>query len=223
MWKCALFGFLMVTVCCGPVRAQGKAGLLKGLQGNNDSDNERKDVEGVIWEYKVMEHDESDRSERTKMTGRLRIKQTALFAVGKVEYSNDVEKEEKDGDKADAGSEAPVVPIGSLKERLQGKKPAAKGEGGEDINKQVKGVLSQRLKQKSEEQTGSERIGDLTKQLAKEYTFRFDEDDEHPLSGLAVIKPDAKARGGVWLGFYDEFEDGKKKKRWRIEMRKIEE
>ena len=223
MWKCALLGFLIIAVYCEPMRAQGKAGLLKGLQGNNDSDNGRKDVEGVIWEYKVMEHDEKDRSERTKMTGRLRIKQTALFAVGKVEYTNGGDKEEKDGDKAGAGSESPAGPAGSLKERLQGKQPATQGEESEDIKKQAKSVLSQKLKQQSEEQSGSERIGDLIKQLAKEYTFRFDEDDDHPLSGLAVVKPDTKSKGGVWLGYYDEFEDGKKKKRWRIEMRKVEE
>jgi hypothetical protein len=223
MWKCALFGVLMIAVCCGPVRGQGKAGLLKEKLGNNDSDANRKDVEGVIWEYKVMQHDEKDRSDRTKMTGRLRIKQTSLFAVGKVEYSNSVEKEEKDDGKADEGNEAPIAPAGSLKERLQGKKPTTSGEGGEDIKKQAKEVLSQKLKQHSEEQTGSERIGDLIKQLAKEYTFRFDEDDDYPLSGLAVVQPDTKSKGGVWLGYYDEFEDGKKKKRWRIEMRKIEE
>ena len=83
MWKFALVSFLITAVYCGPIRAQGRAGLLKGLQGNDESDNRRKDVEGVIWEYKVMEHDERDRSERTKMTGRLRIKQTSIFAVCK--------------------------------------------------------------------------------------------------------------------------------------------
>jgi hypothetical protein len=61
------------------------------------------------------------------------------------------------------------------------------------------------------------------KQLAKVYTFRFDEDDDYPLSGLAVVQPDTKAKGGLWRGYYDEFEDGKKKQRWRIELRKIEE
>ena len=223
MWKCALFGFLMIAVCCGQAGVQGKAGLLKEKQGNNDSDTKRKDVEGAIWEYKVMQHDEKDRSDRTKMTGRLRIKQTSLFAVGKVEHSNSVEKEEKDNVKAEAGSEAPIAPTGSLKERLQGKKPTTSGEGGEDIKKQAKELLSQKLKQQSEGQSGSERIGDLIKQSAKEYTFRFDEDDDYPLSGLAVVKPDTKSKGGVWLGYYDEFEDGEKKKRWRIEMRKIEE
>ena len=225
MWKCTLLSVMITVAYCGPVNAQGKAGLLKGLQGNNDSDNKRNDVEGVIWEYKVIEHDERDRSERTKMTGRLRIKQTALFAVGKVDYTKSVEKkekEEKDDDKAGAGNEPPSGPAGALRGRLQGNKPTAQGDGGEALKEQAKGVASQLLKQKSEEQTGSERIGDLIKHNAREYKFRFDEDDDYPLSGLAFLQPDA-GRGGVWRGYYDEFVDGKVTKRWRIEMRKIEE
>ncbi len=223
MWKFTLLSLAIAVAYCGPTNAQGKAGLLKGLQGSNEADNQRKDVEGFIWEYKVMEHDERDRSERTKMTGRLRIKQTALFAVGEVEYTTHEDEEEKDDNKAGADNEPPASPAGNLRKRMQGKKPSAQGEGGEDIKAQVKGVVSQSLKQKSEEQTGSERIGDLIKQLAKEYTFRFDEDDDHPLSGLAVVQPDTKSKGGVWRGYYDEFEDGKKKKRWRFELRKIDE
>lgn len=223
MWKQALMSCLLIVAFCGSLNAQGKAGLLKGLQGNDDSDNGRNDVEGVVWEYKVMEHDEVDRSERTKMTGRLRIKQTALFAVGKVEYTNKVDKEEKDNGKAGVVNEPPASPAGSLKERLQSKKPTAQSEGSQGIKEQVKGRVSQVLKQQGEELTGSERIGDLIKQLTKEYTFRFDEDDDYPLSGLAVVRPDTKAKGGVWLGYYDEYEDGKEKKRWRIEMRKVEE
>ena len=113
----------MITVCCGPVRGQGKVGLLMEKQGFNDSDTKRKDTEGFIWEYNVMQNDEKVRSRRTKMTGSLRTKQTFLFAVGKVEYSNRVEKVGKDDGKADVGNEAPIAPAGSLKERLQGKKP----------------------------------------------------------------------------------------------------
>jgi hypothetical protein len=223
MWKCALLSCLITAIYCGPTSAQGRAGLLKGLQGNNESDNRRKDVEGVIWEYKVMEHDERDRSERTKMTGRLRIKQTSIFAVGKVEYANNVAKGEQGDDKAGAGNESAAGPRGALRERLLGEKSTTRGKEGADIPKQAKSLLSQRLSQKSEEQVGSERIGDLIKQNRNEYTFRFDEDDDYPLSGLAVLQPDTTGRGGVWLGRYDEFENGKKKKRWRIEMRKVEE
>lgn len=207
MWKCILLSLAIGVVYCGPTNAQGKAGLLKGLQ-NNDADNQRKDFEGFIWEFKVMEHDEKDRSERTKMTGRLRIKQTALFAIGEVEYATKGDEEKK---------------VDNLAGAEKGKQPSVQGKEGQDIKEQIKGVVSQRLKQQSEEQTGSERIGDLIKQLAKESTFRFDEDDDYPLSGLAVVQPDSKAKGGLWRGYYDEFEDGKKKKRWRIELRKIEE
>jgi hypothetical protein len=208
MWKRIILSLAIGVVYCGPTNAQGKAGLLKGLQGNNDTDKNRKDFEGFIWEYKVMEHDEKDRSERTKMTGRLRIKQTALFAVGEIEYATK-ENEQAKADKL-VGAD-------------NGKQPSAQSKEGQDIKEQIKGAVSQKLKQQSEEQTGSERIGDLIKQLAKEYTFRFDEDDDYPLSGLAVVQPDTKAKGGLWRGYYDEFEDGKKKKRWRIELRKIEE
>jgi hypothetical protein len=223
MWKSTLLSLAIGIVYCGPINAQGKAGLLKGLQGNNDMDNQRKDFEGFIWEYKVMQHDETDRSKKTNMTGRLRLKQTALFAVGEVEYAANKDEEEKDENKAGTENEPSASPASNLKKRMQGKQPSVQGEGGQDIKEQVKGVVSQRLKQQSEEQTGSERIGDLIKQLAKEYTFRFDEDDDYPLSGLAVVQPDATAKGGVWRGYYDEFEDGKKKKRWRFELRKIEE
>ncbi len=224
MLKCTLLSLVITVVYCGPINAQGKGGLLKGLQGNNDSDNPRNDVEGFIWEYKLIEPDERDRSERTKMTGRLRIKQTSVFAVGQVKYTNDIDQGIKDAEQAGPGngSLAGGGP-GALRERLQDKTSTTRGEEGEDVKKQAKNLLSQRLKQESEEQTGSERIGDLIKQTQSEYKFRFDEDDEYPLSGLAVLKPDTKSKGGVWLGRYDEFENGKKKKTWRIEMRKIEE
>ena len=220
MLKLTLLSLVITVLSCGPMYAQGKAGLVKGLKDNNDSDNKRKDVEGVIWEYKVMEHDEKDRSERTKMTGRLRIKQPSLFAIGKVEYSKNVGKEDKGDGKAADGRETSAEPAGGLKQRMQDKKPKAQGE---DIKEQAKSVLSQGLKQQSEQQIGAERIGDLIKLEANEYRFRFDEDDDHPLSGLAVLQPDTKSKGGVWLGYYDEFADGKKTKRWRIEMRKVEE
>ena len=221
MWKYNLLVVVFVALCCSTANAQGKLGLLKGRQNKNDSDQRRKDVEGVIWEYKLMEHDERDRSERTKMTGRLRIKQTALFAVGEVEYIN---TEEGGKDEGGAGKDdtSPAGTGGGLMERLQSKKPEAQSEGSDELKRQAKELLSQRLKQKTEEKTGSERIGDLIKQSRREYRFRFDEDDEYPLSGLAVLHPKASG-GGVWLGYYDAFADGKKKKRLRIEMRKLEE
>ncbi len=100
MWKHALLGLAIGVVYCGPTNAQGNAGLLKGLQANKDTENQRKDVEGFIWEYKVIEPDERDRSKRTRMTGRLRIKETALFAVGKVEFTTNNDEEQKDESKA---------------------------------------------------------------------------------------------------------------------------
>lgn len=44
----------------------------------------------------------------------------------------------------------------------------------------------------------------------------------YPLSGLVKLKPDTK-KNGVWAGTYEEFAGGKKLKRWRFEMRKVEE
>lgn len=80
MLKLSLLSLVITVLSCGPMYAKGKAGLVKEQKDNNDSDNKRKDVQGVIWKYKVMEHDEKDRSERTKMTGRLRIKQPSPWA-----------------------------------------------------------------------------------------------------------------------------------------------
>ena len=62
----------------------------------------------------------------------------------------------------------------------------------------------------------------MTKSTSSEKTFRFDEDDDYPLSGMVVVQPDSE-NNGVWLGRYDEFVNGKKENRWRFEMRKIEE
>lgn len=57
---------------------------------------------------------------------------------------------------------------------------------------------------------------------SSEYRFELDQDDDYPLSGLVKLKPDAK-KDGVWSGNYEEFAGGQKVKRWRFEMRKIEE
>lgn len=101
-------------------------------------------------------------------------------------------------------SRATAITITS-KRTSRGISDGTKAEVGQDkdINEQVKAVVSQRLTQQNEEQTVSESIGDLIKQLAKECTFRFDEDDDYPLSGPAVVQPDAKAKGAVWRGYYD--------------------
>ena len=190
-------------------RRQGKTGGRRQgggltIQRDGNSTNRRQDVEGTIWEFKVMDNNESNKSKRTQMTGRIRIKQSSVFAVGNVEVA------EKNGQGA-AGGEAGDKPNRSTK----------RGSSG-DVQSELKGLLSQRINKVKQEDTGGERIGDMTKSKSSEKTFRFDEDDDYPLSGMVVVQPDGKSNG-VWLGRYDEFSDGKKEKRWRFEMRKIEE
>jgi hypothetical protein len=152
-----------------------------------------------------MDANESDKSKRTKMTGRIRIKQSSVFAVGGVEVAEKTEQEAA----GDDGGDRP--------DRLT-KRGSSGGVQGE-----LKGLLSQRISKAKQEGSGGERIGDMTKSKSSEKTFRFDEDDDYPLSGIVVVQPDTEKSNGVWLGKYDEFSNGKKKKRWRFEMRKIEE
>ena len=202
---------LIVAVCCSVSSAQGirkkKAAAAKRLldaasRSEDSSTNRRSDVEGTIWEYKVLDSHEKNKSKQTKMTGRIRIKQSAIFAVGKVVLSNQDDPESGESSDSDDSDGATTET---------------------DVKAQVKNLVSERLKQAESETTGGERVGDLSKSRQNEHTFRFDEDDEYPLSGIVVVKPDTKKQNGVWIGRYDEFSNGRKKKRWRIEMRKIEE
>ncbi|TWU04765.1 hypothetical protein Pla52n_28090 [Stieleria varia] len=163
-------------------------------QGGVESTNRRQDVEGTVWEYKVIEPGEKDDSKETKMTGRLRIKQTSIFAVGKPKMVGEQENEGKE----------------------------AKQNGDADLRGNVKGLLSQRLNESKVQTTGDERIGDYSTSGSSEYKFEFDQDDAYALSGLVKLKPDTK-KNGVWAGTYEEFSGGKKVKRWRFELRKIEE
>ena len=206
------------------------------IQRDGNSTNRRQDVEGTIWEFKVMDSSESNKSKRTQMTGRIRIKQTSVFAVGKVEVADSeqvasgnaaemMKKFDRNGDQKLNTSELDAL-LASMRGGGSGSKrsgpPSTSGRGSGGVQSELEGLLSQRIKKAKEEDTGGERIGDMTKSKSSEKTFRFDEDDEHPLSGIVVVEPDSKSNG-VWLGRYDEFADGKKVKRWRFEMRKIEE
>ncbi|TWT97125.1 hypothetical protein [Neorhodopirellula pilleata] len=172
----------------------GKPDIAVLNQGGTESTNRRQDVEGTVWEYKVIEPGERDDSKETKMTGRLRIKQTSIFAVGKPKMVGEQENEGKE----------------------------AKENGDTDLRGNLKGLLSQRLNESKVQTTGDERIGDYSTSGSSEYKFEFDQDDAYALSGLVKLKPDTK-RNGVWAGTYEEFAGGKKVKRWRFEMRKVEE
>lgn len=218
MSKYLLFGCLVLTVCCGTALAQRKL----PVQINVDSNNRFKDVEGTIWEFKVIDRAEKNAAKKTKMTGKIRIKQTSVFAVGKVKVAEkEDKKQEQAADEGEGAGGGPFALRDRLKRRVEGG-PGAK-TGSNKLEGEMKGLLSQKIGKAREEDTGGERVGDLTKDKSSERMFRFDEDDKYELSGVVVVKPDTKKRNGVWLGRYDEFVDGKKKKRWNFEMRKIQE
>ncbi|MEL7337135.1 MAG: hypothetical protein AAFN70_13135 [Planctomycetota bacterium] len=202
--KFTIFALLVLMFTTNESMAQGR---LKGKIGGGkrgptvlkpevgNSSDKRQDVEGTVWEFKVIDPKEKDESKQTIMTGRIRIKQSSVFAVGKVKMAGENEKK---------GAEA-------------------KGTEGSDVRGKFKGLLSQRMNESKSATTGSERIGDLSKATSSEYSYEFDQDDNYPLSGLVKIKPDTQKKNGVWSGNYEEFSGGKKVKRWRFEMRKIEE
>ena len=201
-----MFMMLIFMITTSDSSAQGlrqrRSGGRLTIKRDPSSTDKRQDVEGTIWEFKVMESNESNKSKRTRMTGRIRIKQSSVFSAGKVEQTGQQEPSDKGGDQPNRSTQ---------------RGPSGNKQG------ELKGLLSQRINKANELDMGGERIGDMTKSKSSEKTFQFDEDDEHPLSGIVVVKPDTTNRNGVWLGRYDEFSNGKKKKRWRFEMRKIEE
>ena len=237
---------IVVAVLCDAATAQrrlprrpgGRSGGGVQIQRDGDSTNRRNDVEGTIWEFKVLDSSESNRSKQTKMTGRIRIKQTSVFAVGKVEVKEQLDSKDsgdatqvmrefdRNGDQQLNTSELDALLASMRSGNRSGQAgdsgPAGNREGGH-VQGELKGLLSQRINSAKQQDTGGERIGDLTKDRSSEKTFRFDEDDEYPLSGMVVVTPDTKKSNGTWLGRYDEFVDGRKENRWRFEMRKIEE
>ena len=178
-----------------------KLGALRGA--SDESNDKRQDVEGTIWEYKVLDPKEKDPKLQTLLTGKFRIKQTSIFSVGDAKLVNGA---------------------GKLAEQPVGGKGKGKGTGSEsgNVRGQLQGLLSQRLKKSEEQNSGGDRIGDIAKGSSTKYKYEFDQDDEYPLSGLVDVSLDTK-KNGVWSGNYEEFSGGKKVNRWRFEMRKIEE
>ncbi|MEM8944584.1 MAG: hypothetical protein AAGD11_05310 [Planctomycetota bacterium] len=238
MSKCLLIGCLVFAAFCEVADAQRPLRGNLSVEVDGSSINRRQDVEGSIWEFKVIDRAEKNASKKTKLTGKLRIKQTAVFAVGKIEVT---EKEAENRDKVQPGADnrqdANANQRG-LRGRLTRRVTAAQGEDtgsttddsrivpGRDSNSvqgELRGLRGERNNRSIGGDVGGERVGDLTKDLSNEKMFRFDEDDKYRLSGVVVVKPDTKRRNGVWIGRYDEFTDGKKKQRWSFELRKIEE
>lgn len=237
---------LMSVWFCSAAQAQGLKGKLRGNlgggSGESTRDNQRNDFEGAVWEYKVMDRHEKDKSKQTLMVGRFRVKQSAVFAVGGVEVVNRqpelsseeqaaqyMEKFDTDRDGGLNTNELTKLLKSMRKKQSTTKTTAAAGNsktGGpakSGIGNDLKGLLSDRIGRAKEEGTGSERIGDMNKKNARTCIFNFDQDDDYPLSGRVDVKPDSNQKGGVWFGDYDEYVDGKKRHRWRIELRKIDE
>ena len=189
----------LVSVCfCQTGFAQGRlkdkirnAAGKGNKETSSSSEDKRNDFEGVIWEFKVIDRKEKDKTKQTKMTGLLRVKQNAIFAMGDVEKGS-----KKEGEKQDEKTE---------------------------VRGRLKDIMSKRLNKAEGSSSEGERIGDMSKNGAKEYIFKFDEDDDYPLSGRAELKPDTKNKGGIWFGKYVEYLAGNKKKSWRMELRKIDE
>lgn len=244
---------------CPISHAQGLKNKLRGKikgtsseSGGGERENQLFDFEGVVWEYKIMDRTERNQSKKTRMEGRIRIKQSAVFAVGGVDVIKSepdltereqavefIKKFDRDGNQqlnekeltkllmslaknqssVAASEEGKKVNRGSLEANRSANRSANALQG------ELNGLLSQRINgaKEKEQGAGSERIGDLSKKTSTECLFIFDQDDSYPLSGRAELQPDTNNKGGVWFGYYDEYVDGKKRHRWRIEMRKIDE
>ena len=249
--KCLLVIFFTTFCFCSASHGQGLKDKLRGkMKGGgaveSDRDNQRVDFEGAVWEYKIIDSKEKDKSKQTRMIGRIRIKQNAVFAVGGVEVIESqpeltpseqaakyINQFDKDGD-----DRLDTTELTKLLKSMQsnqstitsttgsGKSKPLSGDsadGSTGLKGDFKSLLSQRVNSAKEEGTGSDRIGDLSKNDTKESVFTFDQDDSYPLSGRAELRPDKYKKGGVWIGSYDEYVNGKKQHRWRIEMRKIDE
>ncbi len=240
-----LLFFFETSHAQGPLKkklesARGSGGVKIGRNSGDDSGSRRNDFEGSVWEFKIIDTKERDNSKKTHMTGRLRVKQTAVFAVGEPVISESSPQrspsEEADAllQKFDRNSDGQL----SSKELTSMVKSVRRGDtafsastssqansrGTPDVKGDMKSLVSQRLRgAKEADAGGGSRIGDFSKQNTSKSIFTFDEDDDFPLSGRAEVKPDTKKKGGVWFGHYDEYVGGKKQKRWRMELRKIDE
>jgi hypothetical protein len=120
----------------GPLKKKldaARRGAAAGKQSENDSNDKRNDVEGTIWEFKVIDRKEKDVSKQTKMTGKLRMKQTSVFSVGDVLMVGEQENKQK-----------------------------AKSDSS-DVKGQLEGLLSQRMKKAKQKDTGGDRVGDFSK------------------------------------------------------------
>lgn len=200
----ALIAYCDTGLAQGPIRGKKpteRINIATTQQISTDSHNRRQDIEGTIWEYKVFDHTEKDPAKALHMSGRIRVKQSSVFAVGAAKFHNQGKIAEPKG---------PNQEFHGVRQKT-------------DLQSQLRNRLSQTMDRKEVEQSGGERIGDISKGGSSKYKYQFDQDDQYPLSGLVSVSPDPQKKNGVWSGNYEEFSAGKKVKRWRFEMRKIEE
>ena len=201
-------GLIFIFAVASPAVAQPPIiGELLNKDGGSNPLADRNDLEGGIWEYKVIER---TGDKKTMLIGKIRIKDSAAFDVSgsaKGELLDQAEQDETEqngeqasGSKLPFGLEKPDLP------RL--------------------GVLDQI----AESNRGGDRIGDINYQRSRNSTsatpkvkFRFDADDSHILTGDANVKYDTRGGGGVWRGTYVEKLPDKKKRRWTFELRFIED
>lgn len=200
----ALLATALLLVSAPAPEANAQPGVIKNLvEEATGGGARRNDLEGGIWEYKVIER-RGDKA--TVLTGKIRIKESAAFDVSGSAKGSLLEQ--RGG--GDAGADKPngsKLPFGlSEPPRL--------------------GVLD-RI---SESNRGGDRIGDINYQRSNnstnatpKVTFRFDADDEHPLTGEANVKYDTRGGGGVWRGTYVERLPSGDKERWTFELRAIED
>ena len=166
------------------------------------SPNRRNDLEGGIWEYKVIKR---SGDKETVLVGKIRIKESAAFDVsGSASGSLLKDRSKNENEENDA-------PVPFLKKKTSGPKRL--------------GVMD-RI---AEGNRGGERIGDINYERSSNSTsttpkvsFKFDLDDDHILSGDANVKYDTRGGGGVWRGVYYERHD-KDKTKWTFELRAIED
>lgn len=187
--------FLLLLVATG-VEAKPPIGALLGGESGANPLADRNDLEGGIWEYKVLKRN----SDKTSMlVGKIRIKQSAAFDVpgsAKGELLGEVESEGPGGAAFGPNSPPRLGVLDRITESNRG------GDRIGDINYE-----------KSRNSTSA----------TPKVTFRFDKDDAHILSGEANVKYDTRGGGGVWRGSYNEVTPDNEKRRWTFELRFIED
>lgn len=204
---CLRLEFLgLVFLLATPDATMAQPGFLKdAVDGATGGADRRNDLEGGIWEYKVLAR---TGQKETMLVGKLRLKDSAAFDVAG-SAKGKLLSDTNNANRVETPDEGGAFPFG------------------------IKAPTSQRLGIRdriAEGNRGGDRIADVTYKKSRnstnatpKVTFEFDTDDQHPLSGEAQVKYDTKNGGGVWRGSYYERTAEGKKRRWNFELRFIED